>query len=316
MAIYKIEPDRSTLHGVFSRDIAPVLTIDPGDSVQFRTLDAGWGLESRPSPGAARKRFEPMNPERDRGHAMCGPIHIRGAEPGMVLGVQINEIQPGAFGWTAAGGWKSWQNEKLGIVELEERHFDWALDVETMTARSQFGTFPYQIKMRPFMGILGMPPAESGNHSSVPPRFCGGNIDCKELVVGSTLYLPIAVPGGLFSTGDGHAVQGDGEVAGPAIECPMERVDLTFTLHTDMHLKMPRAHTPAGWVTLGFHEDLNEATVQALDGILQLMHDLYGIERREAVALASLVVDLHISQIVNGVKGVHAILPHDAIGNI
>lgn len=139
-------------------------------------------------------------------------------------------------------------------------------------------------------------------------------MDCKELIAGSTLYLPITVPGALFSTGDGHGAQGDGEVSGVAIECPIERASLTFFLRDDMRLQTPRANTPAGWVTLGFNTDLHEATLIALDAMLDLMGEQYGVTRPQALALASAVVDLHITQIVNGkMFGAHAILPHDAI---
>lgn len=110
-------------------------------------------------------------------------------------------------------------------------------------------------------GVYGMPPAKPGVHSTIPPRPTGGNIDCKELIAGSTLYLPIEVEGGLFSTGDGHVAQGDGEVSITAIECPMERVDLSFEVLDDMPLSTPIAKTAAGWVTMGFHEDLDEAMV-------------------------------------------------------
>ncbi|MCA9907620.1 MAG: acetamidase/formamidase family protein, partial [Anaerolineae bacterium] len=152
-----------------------------------------------------------------------------------------------------------------------------------------------------------------GVHSTVPPRPTGGNIDCKELIVGSTLYLPIAVEGGLFSTGDGHAVQGDGEICVTAIECPVDRVDLTFDLLDDMPLTTPIANTPAGWITLGFHEDLDEALVIALEAIVALLQRLHGLSRLDALALASLTVDFRITQVVNQVRGVHAVLPHGAI---
>jgi acetamidase/formamidase len=132
-------------------------------------------------------------------------------------------------------------------------------------------------------------------------------------VPGSALYLPIAVPGGLFSVGDGHAAQADGEVCGTAIECAMERVELTFRLVEDLRLTTPRAETPIGWLTFGFHEDLNEATIIALEAMLELMRERHGLERLEALGLASLVVDLRITQFVNGVRGVHAVLPHGAI---
>ena len=176
-----------------------------------------------------------------------------------------------------------------------------------MTGRDQFG---HVLALKPFMGVMGMPPAEPGIRPTAPPRATGGNLDCKELVVGSTLYLPVTVRGGLFSTGDGHALQGDGEVSTTAIECPMERVRLTFNVRTDMKINTPHAHTPAGWVTMGVHENLQEATMSALSAMLDLMVAELKVERLEALALASLVVDLHVTQIVNGVRGVHAVWPH------
>ena len=118
---------------------------------------------------------------------------------------------------------------------------------------------------------MGMPPDEPGIHSTSPPRYCGGNIDCKELVSGSSLFLPISVEGALFSAGDGHAAQGDGELSGTAIECPIQRAELTFVLHPNLHLTLPRARTPAGWITFGFHSDLYQATIQAGNSMLDLM---------------------------------------------
>jgi len=309
MATYSIEPERRTLHGHFSRDLPPVLTIEPGDTVHFRTIDAGWGLEPVTAHNAPRKEFEPRHPDLDRGHALCGPVAIRGAQPGMVLGVRIDEVRPGSFGWTYAGGWSSETNDRLGVAQ-EGITLAWSLDPDSLTGRNQLG---HTIALHPFMGVMGMPPAEPGVHLTAPPRATGGNIDCKELVAGSTLYLPIEVPGALFSVGDGHAAQGDGEVCTTAIECPMERVTLTFSLDDGPSLKTPRANTPAGWVTLGFHNDLQEATMLALEAMLDLIMEQYSLSRLDALGMASLVVDMHITQIVNGVRGVHAILPHGAI---
>jgi len=312
MASYEIAPERRTLHGKFSREWEPVLTVEPGDTVRFQTLDAAWNIEPRTSTVVAEgpRKFEPRDSERDSGHALCGPVFIEGAQPGMTLEIGIGEIRPGSWGWSCAGGWDSPLNRRLGVAEGEELLHLWTLDAEAMTGRNQHGQ---EIALRPFMGVMGMPPDEPGRHSTGPPRVTGGNMDCKELVAGSALFLPIAVSGGLFSVGDGHAVQGDGEVSGVAIECPMERVDLTFRLHPQMSLTTPRANTPAGWITLGFDEDLDEAMHLALDAMLDLMGELYGLSRRDALALASLVVDLRVTQVVNGVKGVHALLPHDAL---
>ncbi len=314
MTVYIVEPERGTLHGSFSRELAPILTIEPGDTVRFRTLDAGWNLAPPRSTSDDEQpvKFEPRDSERDDGHALCGPIAIRGALPGMALGVRIDAVRPGRWGFTAVGGWPHPVNARLDVVE-QGTFLNWTLDPDALTGRDQYG---HTLALRPFMGVLGMPPDEPGLHATVPPRVTGGNIDCKELVAGSTLYLPIAVPGGLFSVGDGHAVQGDGEACVTAIECPIERVELTFELHPELHLRTPRADTPAGWITLGFHEDLNEATMRALEAMVDLMTELYGLPRLEALGLASLVVDLHITQIVNQVQGVHAVLPHGALGGV
>ena len=309
MAIYTMEPERSTLHGSFSRDYPPALTIDSGDTVRFRTLDSGWGLEPSRGLDIPRKSFEPRNKEQDSGHALCGPVAIRGAEPGMTLEVQIDAIRPGAWGETYVGGSYREINRRLGVVDHTEMLL-WTLDPDALIGRDQYG---HTLSLRPFMGVMGMPPAEPGIHSTIPPRRTGGNIDCKELVAGSTLSLPIEVAGALFSVGDGHGTQADGEVCGTAIECPMERVDLTFRLRDDLRLTTPRAQTPAGWITFGFDANLNEATLIALDAMLELMRQQYQLERHRALALASLVVDLRVTQIVNQVWGVHAVLPPGAI---
>ena len=158
-----------------------------------------------------------------------------------------------------------------------------------------------------------MPPDEPGIHSTAPPRASGGNIDCKELVAGTRLFLPIPVDGALLSAGDGHAAQGDGEVSQLAIEAPVERAVLTLSLRDDLELETPIAWTPEAWLTFGFDEDLDEAAALAIEGMLELMGREHGFERREALALASVVVDLRVTQMVNGVRGIHARLAHDAL---
>lgn len=310
MTYHRIEPNRASLIGKFSRELPPILTIKSGDTVTFRTLDAGWGLEPQRADGSERSRFEPRDQERDAGHAMCGPIAIEGAEPGMTLEVRIDSLRPALWGWNGAGGWPSRVNTRLGVADGPEVMNRWSLNPETMVGVNQNG---FEVTLRPFLGVMGMPPDEPGLHSTGPPRATGGNMDCKELVAGSSLFLPIAVRGGLFSTGDGHAAQGDGEVSSTAIECPMEEAVLTFVLHPELHLKLPRANTPAAWLTMGFDEDLNEAMFLALEGMLDLMCELFTLNRKDALALSSIAVDLRITQIVNGAWGVHAVLPHGAL---
>lgn len=304
-----MEPEHRTLHGLFSRELPAVLTIDSGDTVYFRTLDAGWGLEPPDELGLQRRKWELQDPKRGDGHALCGPVAVRGARPGDVLEVRIGELRPATWGWTYAGGRKRTLNARIGI-ESEETLLSWTLDPESMTGSTQYGQ---TIPLRPFMGVMGMPPAQPGTHPTAPPRVCGGNIDCKELVAGSVLYLPVEVEGALFSTGDGHAAQGDGEICGQAIECPMDLAELTFTVRSDMFLSTPRAHTPAGWLTFGFDTDLNEAVVHAINGMLDLLCEQLDLSRPQAAALASVMVDLRVTQVVNGVCGVHALLPDDAL---
>ncbi len=310
MTHHQIEPERRTLHGHWSRDLEPVLTIDPGDRVQFRTLDAAWGIQPPTRPGRPDVQFAGRDSDGlDGGHALCGPVAIRGAESGMVLAVTVEELQPVSWGWNVSRGqWLDALHDPLG--EVEDYGNTWTLDRDTGTGTNQHG---FSVKLAPFMGVMGMPAAESGTFATAPPRTNGGNIDCKELVVGSTLYLPIAVTGGLFSTGDGHAAQGDGEVSGTAIECGMERCVLHFDLRNDMSISTPWAQTPIGWLTFGFHEDLDQATYIALSAMLDLLQQRYTISRGEALALASVAVDLRVTQIVNGSQGVHAVLPNHSI---
>ena len=312
MTTHFIEPARETVHGFFSRDLVPVLTVDSGDDVVLKTLNAGWHLDPNPETGHwhHEDRVAWFNPETDKGHALNGPIAIRGAEPGMVLEVGIEDVVTGEWGWSLGGGFDSDLNRALGIAEEPPVADWWDLDPGAATATGRNG---FKLPMRPFLGVMGMPPMEPGRHETAPPRVCGGNIDCKELVAGTKLYLPIAVPGALFSAGDGHALQADGEMSGVAIECPLERVRLRLTLRSDMTFTSPRAWTPDAWLTFGFDRDLDQATVMAIDAILNVIGEQTGLDRKHAMSLASLVVDLRVTQIVNGVKGVHAVLPHGAL---
>jgi acetamidase/formamidase len=290
--------------------LEPILTIDHGDTVVYRTLDADWNLAPHAFPGSRTRQFAPRMSGLDDGHALCGPIAIRGAEPSMVLEVRIEDVVPGDWGWNGAGARESVLHRGLGMTETRWTPLLWSLDRTEMTGRNQFGN---TVALHPFMGVMGMPPDLEGTHSTAPPRTSGGNIDCKELVAGTSLYLPIPVTGGLFSVGDGHAAQGDGELSGTAIECPMDRVQLTFRLHEDMPLHTPTAETETAWITFGFHEDLDEAMVPAVEAMLDRIRREFDLSKAEALALGSVVVDVRVTQVVNGVLGVHAILEKCAV---
>jgi acetamidase/formamidase len=311
MTVYQLEPDSRTLHGDYSCNRAPVLRIQSGDVVEATTLDAGWGLESPHLDGTPRKRHPAHQNQTQRGHALVGPLWIESAQPGMTLVVHFERIIPGDYGFTYAGGFQHRIYESLQLVDGDEELMLWTLDAETMTGINQFG---HRLRLKPFLGNVGMPPPEDGHHSTASPRIWGGNIDCKDLVAGTRLYLPIPVEGGLFSFGDGHAAQGHGEVSVTAIECPMDSVRLKFELLDDLKIDTPRARTPDGWLTFGFHSDLEQATLIALDAMVSLLMTQYNLEsRKQAVGLATAIVDLHITQIANPIMGVHATLPHDAL---
>jgi len=282
--IHELPLERRTLHGHFSRDLEPVLAVDPGDAVRFATPNAGWWLDDR-------TRFAPTSSPEDDGHALAGPIQVRGATEGQTLVVQIDDVVPGSWGETIGDG----------------AHVFW--DLADGVGVSAGGL---RVRLAPFLGVMGMPPVGHGVHSTVPPRPQGGNIDCKELVAGTTLYLPIPVDGALFSAGDGHAAQGDGEVSGTAIECA-SRAQLTLDVRDDLPLEWPCARIDGAWIAFGFDPDLATAASKATDGILALMHRELGIARPEALAYASVVVDLRVTQLVNGVLGVHAVLRDDAL---
>jgi acetamidase/formamidase len=303
VALHEIPLERRTLHGYFSRDLEPVLTIDPGDTIALSCPNAGWWL-------SREERFEPRDPELDSGHALIGPVEVRGVKAGQTLEVRVESLRAGSWGVTEAGGWQTDLYDRLGVSDVETRRLHWTIDPDAALAQDQFGR---EVSLRPFLGVTGMPPPDRGVHSTQPPRVWGGNIDCKELIAGTTLYLPIPVDGALFSAGDGHAVQGDGEVSQLAIECPVARAELTLSIRHDLPLTTPIAWTRDYWITFGFDEDLDEAAAIATGAMLDLMAREHGLERTDALALASLVVDLRVTQIVNRVKGAHAVLRHDAV---
>ena len=266
--------------------LEPVVEIDPGDSVRISVPNHGWDT-------ARDQHLEPRGPEHVEGHALAGPIFVRGARPGQTLVVRIDEVEPSDWGVTHGG---------------PEHAIHWELSDGVGRALG----LGLELDLAPFLGVIGMPPPEPGAHGTGPPRQWGGNMDCKELVAGTTLYLPIPVEGALFSAGDGHAVQGDGEVSGTAIEAPT-RAQLTLDLQDEPVLEWPVARLEGAWITLGFDEDISVAGQIALEGMLALLGRELGVSGADALALASLAVDLRVTQVVNGVQGVHALLRDDAI---
>ena len=306
MAEHWLEPDAGCVTDVFSGGRAPVLTVDPGDTIVVRTLDASGHLSPQRTPGESR----PLMFANRRGHCLVGPIAVRGARAGQVLAVELRSMRPDDWGFTVAGGRDNVLNRRLGVADGAPSWLLWQLDAATGVGVNDRG---FSVRLAPFLGVVGLPPAEPGEHSTIPPRtHGGGNIDCRELVAGSTLYLPITVDGALLHVGDGHAAQGDGEVGGTAIECGMT-TELVIDIAADAPLDSIHAITPVSRITFGFSSDLNEATGDALDAMLRWMQHLFKLDRPTALALASTTVDLRVTQVANQTWGVHAVLGHDAI---
>jgi acetamidase/formamidase len=227
-----------------------------------------------------------------------------------VLAVRFISLRPDTWGYTVAAGQDTPLTRRLGLHECPPAWLLWQIDADAGAATSDRG---HTVRIAPFHGVTGVAWDEPGEHSTIPPRpVGGGNIGCKELVAGSVLYLPVAVPGALLSIGDGHAAQGDGEVAGTAIECGMT-TELQLELATERPVPGVHAETPAGQITFGFSPDLNVAMGDALDAMLTWLQASHGVGKAAALALASPVLDLRVTQVANQSWGVHALLPAGAI---
>lgn len=308
--IHHVEPIPQNLHGNFSKDIEPILTAESGDTIIARTRCCGWDEGVPPGPGKpprAMARDTRRDPENDMGLCLVGPIAIRGAEPGMTLEVEIQELGTGEYGLTLIG-----ENAaaRCQFKRSTQYCLTWTFDAGSGIATASNGC---KVRTNPFLGCIGVCPDQPGYQSNTIPRQVGGNLDCKELVVGTKLYLPIEVPGAMLSFGDGHAAQGDGELCGYAIECPMETVKLSVRVRDDMKIRGPVARTSDAWITFGFGTRSREAVRHAVGSMLDLMVEKLGVSRDDAYMLAGTAVDLRITQIANPLMGVHAILRDGAI---
>jgi len=318
MPEFHCAPD--ALHRAWDNSLPPSLTVDPGDTVVFATVDAADGGILAPAWAP------PPPPSRDRGlqpsvvspgHPMCGPIAIRGARPGDTLAVEVLSIVPHAWGWTTVNA----INGLLGAEITDQRLIYWDLRGERAVPRSAEGSSPMaaRVPMQPFCGVMGVAPAGPGEFSTIPPRAVGGNMDLRQLVVGSTLLLPVAVDGALFSVGDVHAAQGDGEVCGTGIECAAT-VTLRFTVRQGRQLAVPEYRTPAvlppgdRYGTTGVSPDLMEASRQAIRGMIAYLGNEHGVSLADAYILCSVAVDLAISEVVDPPNWVvSALLPLDML---
>jgi len=276
---------------------APVLTVAPGETVYLETVDSSGGQLTAMSTlsDLAVLDFGKVNP-------VTGPIAIDGAEPGDALKVTLLGFEPSGWGWTAL---------IPGFGLLTDQFPDPALHIWNYD-RDRLGTSAYgpggRVPLKPFVGTMGLAPAEAGLHSVVPPRRVGGNMDIRDLAEGTELLLPVEVAGALFSLGDTHAAQGDGEVCGTAIESPMN-VALKLDLVKGANLPFPRFRTPGpvtrhldekGYlVTTGIGPDLFAGARAAVSGMIDLLCAEQGLQADEAYMLCSVAGDLRISEIVD-----------------
>lgn len=246
------------------------------------------------------------------GHFLVGPINVEGAMPGDSLEIRILSVVPRIpYGTTGAGPGRSLRGADGPKPPAH---------VTLLDMKRNVGLFApgIEVPLAPFMGVMGVqPPVEEGsNRSSSPPGSFGGNLDARDLIAGTTLYLPVFAPGARFFTGDSHAAQGDGEITGTAIETA-NTLTATFILHKGKTLKMPRAETPTHYIAYGLDPDLENAMQQAVDETVSYINDITGWTGSDmALPLASMGVDFHVTQIVDYTKGVHAKIPKNMFKNI
>ncbi|MFP1630423.1 acetamidase/formamidase family protein [Zhengella sp. ZM62] len=284
-------------HFGWNRDNSPVLTVAPGETAAFECLDAGCGHYH---PGSTAADIATMAPEKV--NPVTGPVFIDGASPGDTLKITIEAFRPSGFGWTAL---------IPGFGLLADQFPDPRLHLWQYDASGRqdalFSGFA-RIPVRPFAGTLGVAPHAAGTHPVIPPRNVGGNMDIRHLTAGATLHLPVEVEGALFSMGDTHAAQGDGEVCGTAIESAMEAV-VTFDVIKGKAPPSPRFRTPGRVaddigregheVTTGIGPDLMQAAREAVSRMIDLMAHEHGMTPEDAYMLCSVCADLRISEIVN-----------------
>jgi len=302
----RIDAGADTVHwGYFDAALKPLATIDSGNVVTLGTV-SGTPEQMPPSsfkiPPALSAIHQSKNKRIVPGHMLTGPVAVRGARAGQVLQVDIESIDL-AYDW----GYTMHRPLSGGLPhDFPEPKLEHSrLDAQRMIGHLPWGM---DIALKPFFGVMGVaPPRAWGTVSTLPPRQNGGNLDNKELVAGTTLYLPIFVDGALFSAGDGHGVQGDGEVCVTAIETGLVG-RFRLTVRDDMKLEWPYAETPTHVITMAFDPDLDDCVVVALRLMLDLMEKRIGLTRSQAYMLASLAADLRITQVVNGNKGVHCML--------
>jgi acetamidase/formamidase len=309
--VYQLKPTPKTVAwGYYDAKTPPALRIKSGDTVEIQTLIAS-NPERFEAAGIGQDQIEPVMSEifrevKEKGpgpHILTGPVFIEGAEPGDVLEVRIQQIRlaiPYAINAFLPGrGFlpDDFPYARTKLIRLDEKR---------MMAHFADGV---EIPIRPFFGSMGVaPPEVTGRISSGPPWIHAGNLDDKDLVAGTTLFIPVHAPGALFEVGDGHAGQGDGEVDLSAMETSLIGT-FQFVVRKDMHLRWPRAETPTQYVTMGLNADLTEATKMAVREMIDFLAQEKHLSRDDSYMLASVAGNLAITEVVDGNNGVHMTIP-------
>jgi acetamidase/formamidase len=301
-----LEPSPDTVHwGFFDAGLAPLFTISSGDKVTISTVSGTPDMMPAPPlvvppalpaiHASGRRRIVP-------GHMCTGPVAVAGAKPGSVLQVDIETIEP-YYDW-------GYTHVRPLVGALPEDFSELRIIHSVLDRTRNAWRLPWgqTVPFAPFFGVMGVaPPANWGVISTLPPRRNGGNMDNKELVAGTTLYLPVFTAGALFSVGDGHGAQGDGEVCINAVETGLTGT-FRLTLRDDMKLDWPLAETPTHMITMAFDPDLDDCVVIALRQMIDLLCARTTRDRYQAYMLCSLAADLRVTQVVNGNKGIHVML--------
>ena len=291
--------------GFFDAKLKPVMTIASGDEVTVETVSGGPEVVPDKSKFHVPPELTDIHTKCERqlqGHILTGPIAVEGAEPGDVLEVDILDVQLRQdWGWNLIRPLSGTLPDDFH----ETRILNIPLDRDRMVGRMPWGL---DLPLAPFFGVMGVaPPPGWGRITSLIPRAMGGNLDNKELGAGGKLYLPVFVPGALFSCGDGHGVQGDGEVCVTAIETALQG-RFRLTLRKDLRLDYPRAETPTHYMTMAMDPDLDQCVVRALRDMIVLLGEKRNLSREDAYTLCSLAADLRVTQTVNGSKGIHCMI--------
>lgn len=307
MADHTLKSTVETVHwGYFDAAVPPVLEIASGDRITVETVSGAPDVMPAPSTGHVIPpellEIHAKVPRKLPGHVLTGPIAVKGAMPGDTLVVEIEDIRcRQAWGYNAIrplAGALPGEFDAVRIVHIP-------LDLAKGVGRLAWGA---EIPLKPFFGVMGVaPPPAWSMISSLPPRQHGGNLDLKELVAGTTLMLPVHVPGANFSCGDGHGAQGDGEVCVTAIETALTGT-FRLSLRKGERLRWPRAETPTHAITMAFDPDLDQAAKIALREMIALIGERKGLSREDAYMLCSLAADLRVTQLVNGNNGCHCML--------